>query len=109
MLETLLKNHENYLWKTNKDGDIILGTTNIEPKAQVKFTLTKKWANVAPIVENSPGNYIGKPVNYLSSSEEYKIIKKLIKLVKEYVKDYKNADHKIQFDNTMKLLQEFYT
>ena len=109
MLEQLLKNTEDYFWRLNRDGDIVLGSSDIEPKAKVTFTVTKKWANVAPIVEDTPGHYIGKPENFMKKSKEYQLILDLVKTVKAYLKDDPKIDHEKSFKNTMRLLQDYYS
>ncbi|NOU60922.1 hypothetical protein [Marinifilum caeruleilacunae] len=109
MLEKLLKNTKDYFWRLNRDGDIVLGRSDIEPKAKVTFTVTKKWANIAPIVEDSPGNYIGKPQNFMKKSKEYELITNLVKEVKAYLKDDPKIDHEMTIENTMKLLQDYYS
>jgi hypothetical protein len=108
MFDELIKNTEKYFWRFNKDGDLILGTSDIEPKAKVTFTITKKWVNVAPIVEESPGNYVGKSHNYMKKSEEYEQVVQLVKLVKAFLKNDPKVDHDKAFKNTMKLLQDYY-
>ncbi len=108
MLEELIKNTHKYYWRINKDGDLILGSSDIEPKAKVIFTRTKKWVNLAPIVEESPGVYLGKPHNYLKKSEEYEQVTELFKLVNAFLKDDPKIDHDKAFKNTMRLLQEYY-
>lgn len=108
MLEELIKNMKNYLWSLNKDGDVILGNSDIEPKAKVIFTITKKWANLAPIVENSPGIFIGKPQNYLKKTKEFEQISKLHKMVIAYLKEDPEFDAEKALKNTMKLLQNYY-
>ncbi|RKE02598.1 hypothetical protein [Marinifilum flexuosum] len=109
MLEKLLKNTKDYFWRLNRDGDVVLGSSDIEPKAKITFTITKKWVNIAPIVEDSPGNYIGKPENFLKKSNEYELIINLVKAVKTYLKDDPKIDHEKCLNNTMKLLQDYYS
>lgn len=108
MLEELVKNTKNYFWRINRDGDIVLGSTDVEPKAKVTFTVTKKWANLAPIVEKTPGVYIGKPINFMKKSKEYNLVIDLFKEVKSYLKDDPKIDHEKAFKNTMSLLQNYY-
>ena len=108
MLEELIKNTKNYFWRINRDGDLVLGTSDIEPKAKVVFTMTKRWVNLAPIVEKRPGVYVGKPHNYLKKSKEYEQVAELFKAVKAYLKDDPKIDHEKTYKNTMRLLQDYY-
>lgn len=108
MLSELIKNTKKYYWRLNKDGDLILGRAELEPKAKLIITLTKKWANLSPIVEKSPGSFIGKPHNYLKKSKEYDQVVELFKLVKAYLKDDPKFDHEKTFKDTTILLQDFY-
>lgn len=108
MLKELLEHTEKYYWGLNKDGDVILGSTDIEPKARIIFTITKKWVNVGAVVEKRPNVYIGKPHNYMRNSSEYKDIVELTKKVKEYLKSNPSVDQDWAFKNTMKLLQDYY-
>lgn len=109
MLNDLITNIKDYYWSTNTDGDVILGSSDIEPKARITFTITKKWVNIAPIVEETPGNYIGKPQNFLKNSKEYKLVKDLIKAVKSFLKNDPKIDLDKSFKNTLKLLQNHYS
>lgn len=109
MLEKLLKNTKDYFWRLNRDGDVVLGSSDIEPKAKVTFTITKKWVNISPIVEDSPGNYIGKPENFMKKSREYDLIVDLVKTVKTYLKDDPKIDHEKCLEKTMRLLQDYYS
>lgn len=108
MLEELIKNMKNYLWSLNKDRDVILGSSDIEPKGKVIFTITKKWANMAPIVENNPGVFIGKSRNYLKKTKEFEQISKLHKQVIAYLKEEPEFDAEKAIKNTINLLQNFY-
>ena len=108
MLEELIKNTEKYFWTTNKDGDIVLGNSDLGLKAKITFTLTKKWINLSPIVENSPGQYIGKPETFLKKTNEYKQVAELYKLVKTYLKET-TLPNRIQLSKrTFKIIQNHY-
>ncbi|RUT78218.1 hypothetical protein [Ancylomarina longa] len=108
MLEELIKNTKNYFWDMNKDGDIILGCSDIEPKAKIIFTLTDNWVNLAPIVEEIPGSYVGHPHNYLKNTKEYKQVVKLMELVKSYLENEPTLDRDLTLKNTMKFIQKHY-
>ncbi len=108
MLKELLEHTERYFWSLNKDGDVILGTTDIEPKARIVFTITEHWVNVAPVVEKRPNVYIGKSHNYMENTEEYKAIVKLVNKVTKYLSEHPEIDQDWAYKNTMKLLQNYY-
>ena len=108
MLDELLKNTEKYFWTTNKDGDIVLGNSDLGLKAKVTFTVTKKWINLAPIVESNPGQFIGKPRTFLKKTKEYKQVSELYKLVKTYLKEVSLSDRGKLSKNTFKLIQNYY-
>ncbi len=108
MLKELLEHTDKYFWSLNKDGDVILGSTDIEPKARIIFTITDQWVNVAPVVEKRPNVYIGKSHNYMQNSPEYRDIVKLVKKVTKYLKKHPEIDQDWAFKNTMKLLQDYY-
>jgi len=108
MLEELIKNTGKYYWDLNKDGDIILGCSDIEPKAKIIFTHTKNWVNLAPIVEDIPGIYVGHPHNYLKKTKEYKQVVKLIGLVRSFLKDDPIIDRDKALKNTMRFIQKHY-
>ncbi len=108
MLEELIKNTEKYFWTTNKDGDIVLGNSDLGLKAKVTFTLTKKWMNLSPIVERNPGQFIGKPKTFLKKTTEYQQVTELYKLVKEFLKITRLADRDILSRNSFKIIQNHY-
>nr|WP_320120287.1 hypothetical protein [uncultured Marinifilum sp.] len=108
MLKELIKNTHKYFWNLNSDGDVILGSSDLDPKARVTFTYTKKWVYIAPIVEDMPGTYIGKPEIFLKKTAEYEQVVELIKLVKAFLKTDSKLNPDKTFKNTMKLLRKYY-
>lgn len=108
MLKKLISNIENYYWRFNSDGDLILGYANLEPKAKVIFNITSNWVNIAPIVETYPGIYIGKPETHIKGSEKFNLVIKLHKIVSEYLAKEPKVDYNKIYSNTSNLLQEYY-
>lgn len=108
MLEELIKNNEKYFWTSNKDGDIVLGNSDLGLKAEITFTRTKKWINIFPIVESSPGHFVGKPETFLKKTEEYKQVVEISKLVKANLKEINPTDRNKLSKQTFKLIQKYY-
>ena len=108
MLEKLIKNPEKYFWSLNKDDDLVLGNADLGVKAKLTFTLTKKWINLAPLVENSPGHYIGQPKTYLKNTKEYEQVAELYKLIKNQLKEPTTVEREIISKNTLKLILNHY-
>ncbi len=108
MLEELIKNTEKYFWTINKDGDIVLGNSDLGLKAKITFTLTQKWINLSPIVERNPGQYVGKPKTFLKKTKEYKQVAELYKLVKAYLKEKTFSDRNQLSKRTFKIVQNHY-
>jgi len=108
MLEKLLKNPENYFWSINIDGDLILGNTDLGLKAKLTLTLTKKWANLAPLVESRPGKYIGQAKTYLKNTKEYEQISELYEIIKTQLKEPSLLERERISKNTYTLLRKYY-
>ena len=108
MLDQLLKNPKKYFWSLNKDGDLVLGNADLGLKAKLTFTLTKKWVNLAPLVESSPGIYIGQSKTYLKDTKEYEQVEELYKLIKSQMKEAKITERWKISRNTLTFLQNYY-
>ena len=108
MLDQLLKNPKKYFWTRNKDGDLVLGNADLGLKGKLTFTLTPKWTNLAPLVESSPGIYIGQSKTYLNDTKEYEQVAKLYKLVKAHLKESTKIERLKISKNTLALLQNYY-
>lgn len=108
MLKKLISNIEDYYWRFNADGDLILGYANQEPKAKLIFNITKNWVSISPIVESYPGVYIGKPETHTKESEKFGLVIELHKLVSEYLAKKPKVNHNKISSNTFNLLQDYY-
>lgn len=108
MLEKLLKNPEKYFWSINNDGDLVLGNADLGLKAKLTLTLTKKWVNLAPLVENSPGEYIGLAETYLKDTKEYEQIAELYKKIKAQLKEPTLIEREKTSRNTLTFLLKYY-
>jgi hypothetical protein len=108
MLEKLLKNPEKYFWSINKDGDLVLGNADLGLKAKLTMTLTKKWTNLAPLVESSPGKYIGQSKTYLKDTKEYEQIAELYKLIKTQLKEPPLIEREKTSKNTLTFLSKYF-
>ena len=108
MLEKLIKNSEKYFWSLNKDGDLVLGNADLGLKAKLTLTLTPKWINLAPLVESSPGTYIGQSKTYLKNTKEYEQVAELYKLIKTQLKEPTIAERGKASKNTLSLLLKYY-
>ncbi|MFA8433053.1 MAG: hypothetical protein ACEPOZ_00920 [Marinifilaceae bacterium] len=108
MLKELIENKEKYYWTLNSDGDIKLGNSDLGLKAIVTFTATKKWANMAPLVEETPGKFIGKPETFSKGSENFQQIIDLEKVIKEYLKTEPKINRDKVSRNTLNLLHKYY-
>ena len=111
MLKELITNKEKYCWSWNSDGDLILGNASMGLKGMVTFTLTPKWANISPWVEQMPGKFIGQPQTFLKGTPTYKSISILFKTIEEYLKTAPKINREQLFllsRNTLELLHEYY-
>ncbi|WP_372751954.1 hypothetical protein [Labilibaculum sp.] len=108
MLEKLLKNPEKYFWSINQDGDLILGNTDLGLKGKLTLTLTSKWINLAPLVESSPGIYLGQSKTYLKNTKEYDQVVELYKLVMCHLEEPSLVERGRISKNTYNLLLNYY-
>jgi hypothetical protein len=108
MLEKLLTNPEKYFWAINADGDLVLGNADLGLKAKLTITLTNKWTNLAPLVESSPGIYIGQSETYLKDTKEYEQISELYKLIKSQLKEPSIIERMKTSKNTYTFLLNHY-
>lgn len=108
MLDKLLKNPEKYFWSINKDGDLVLGNADLGLKAKLTLTLTDKWINLAPLVETSPGKYVGQSKTYLKNTKEYEQVAALYKLIKTQLKEPTLIEREKTSKNTYSLLLNYY-
>jgi hypothetical protein len=108
MLEKLLKNPEKYFWSINKDGDLVLGNADFGLKAKLTLTLTNKWTNLAPLVESSPGIYIGQSKTYLKNTKEYEQVAELYKIIKTQLKEPSIIERMKTSKNTYTFLLNHY-
>ncbi|PKQ61107.1 hypothetical protein BZG02_16820 [Labilibaculum filiforme] len=108
MLDQLLKNPEKYFWTQNQDGDLVLGNAECGLKGKLTFTLTDKWTNLAPLIESSPGIYIGQPKTFLKDTKEYEQVAALYKKVKIHLHDTTITERGKISKNTLALLQGYY-
>ncbi|WP_320019403.1 hypothetical protein [Labilibaculum manganireducens] len=108
MLEKLLKNPEKYFWSINNDGDLVLGNADLGLKAKLTLTLTNKWINLAPLVESSPGNYIGQSETFMKNTKEYELVAELYKLIKAQLKEPTLIEREKTTKNTYAFLLKYY-
>ena len=108
MLEKLLKDPEKYFWSINQDGDLVLGNADLGLKGKLTLTLTNKWINLAPLLESSPGIYLGQPITYLKNTKEYDQVAKLYKLIKSHLKEPSLHERANISKNTYDLLLDYY-
>lgn len=108
MLEKLLENSEKYFWSINVDGDLILGNADLGLKAKLTITVTNKWANLAPLIESSPGKYIGQSKTYLEDTKEYEQISELYKKIKTQLNEPSLIEREKASKNTLDFLHKYY-
>lgn len=108
MLEKLIKNPEKFFWSLNKDGDLVLGNADLGLKAKLTLTLTPKWTNLAPLIESSPGEYIGQSETYLKNTKEYEQVSELYKKIKTQLKEPSLVEREKTSKNTLSFLHKHY-